>query len=438
MKTLDTLKVLTVSVLILLFSSLTSKGQSESVNPDSQYRLVNILTLEFGNFDSKPISIYGDIAIMQSYSLNKEINGKIVNSPIFGINLKTGKFLFLENLNDLGHRISYSKNNPNVVLVISSDKTKIYKIVVEQDTITAKIVYFSPSQSITSVTEHLNEIVITETYNGITILKSDYSVRKFIPYSAEYSSVVEYGDLIVFGSYTHGLISTLNIETGEINDIRGWNTQTINGTFVSIVNNQLYVDVDGWLYKYEGQTNWTKVVSQEITQKSLAWNSMLGEYVLRTQVGIDVIFRNDSLIQIPVSPFLQHQYLESYVQKCKNIYGKVIGTNAWHTFSFNGEVYGVGDGMIGTYKKVLIPGEDTTTGFSKRIDLPKLSVYPNPTTDVINISNLEKDANIVITNTVGKIVLLVKTKDVIDVSSLQSGLYFVNVTGYSTSKFIKK
>lgn len=84
--------------------------------------------------------------------------------------------------------------------------------------------------------------------------------------------------------------------------------------------------------------------------------------------------------------------------------------------------------------------EDLGTNDSP-ISKNKLSVYPNPTSDVINIKTDKKINNAVIYDASGKVVKTA-TKNLISVSDLQNGVYFVVVnladqTAFST-KFIKK
>lgn len=71
------------------------------------------------------------------------------------------------------------------------------------------------------------------------------------------------------------------------------------------------------------------------------------------------------------------------------------------------------------------------------------SMYPNPTTDVLNISS--KNGLIVseirITDMTGKVVKVQKDASTINVSDLASGTYLIDITtkeGKATSKFIKK
>ena len=87
----------------------------------------------------------------------------------------------------------------------------------------------------------------------------------------------------------------------------------------------------------------------------------------------------------------------------------------------------------------------TTTGTvsSEQFFTENFTMYPNPTTDVLNISS--KNGLIVseirITDMTGKVVKVQKDASTINVSDLSSGTYLIDITtkeGKATSKFIKK
>ena len=73
-----------------------------------------------------------------------------------------------------------------------------------------------------------------------------------------------------------------------------------------------------------------------------------------------------------------------------------------------------------------------------------LHIYPNPTTDFINIDfnrSLQKEASVSIINTIGQTVLTTKTTDRIDIRNLETGVYFLQLkeaNRVGTSRFVKK
>lgn len=69
-----------------------------------------------------------------------------------------------------------------------------------------------------------------------------------------------------------------------------------------------------------------------------------------------------------------------------------------------------------------------------------IKIHPNPVNDVLAISSAEKILTVAVYNTLGQKVMLTANSDTVDVSSLQAGLYIVEVTsdkGRMTQKVIK-
>jgi hypothetical protein len=76
------------------------------------------------------------------------------------------------------------------------------------------------------------------------------------------------------------------------------------------------------------------------------------------------------------------------------------------------------------------------------LDLNKKSfeIYPNPVNDVLNVNNAEKNVPVKIFDISGKIVLQTASSDKnfkIDVSSLPTGQYILNIENYTATKFSK-
>jgi len=77
-----------------------------------------------------------------------------------------------------------------------------------------------------------------------------------------------------------------------------------------------------------------------------------------------------------------------------------------------------------------------TVGINEVINL--VSVYPNPVVDVLNIA---QTANVEVITLTGQVVATAQNVNTIDVSNLETGVYFVRVEtaeGIQTSKIIKK
>lgn len=86
------------------------------------------------------------------------------------------------------------------------------------------------------------------------------------------------------------------------------------------------------------------------------------------------------------------------------------------------------------------PQDITATLSSKEFNTIQASVYPNPTTDVLNIETTESISNVIVYNIAGQKVLQANTQT-LNVSTLQAGVYVLKIeteNGIATSKFVKK
>ena len=72
----------------------------------------------------------------------------------------------------------------------------------------------------------------------------------------------------------------------------------------------------------------------------------------------------------------------------------------------------------------------------------KISVYPNPTINIVIVENLKPDASLELMDNPGKLVKLISNskaiKTEINIKNLSSGIYYLKVDGQSAQKIIKK
>jgi hypothetical protein len=84
----------------------------------------------------------------------------------------------------------------------------------------------------------------------------------------------------------------------------------------------------------------------------------------------------------------------------------------------------------------------TTTLAVNEFDQAKITIYPNPATEIINITGLDNIKNGKIISVDGKIVLTFNSTGKIDISKLSPGVYFVEIqtdrSVINRIKFIKK
>ncbi|MEM6718107.1 MAG: T9SS type A sorting domain-containing protein [Bacteroidota bacterium] len=71
---------------------------------------------------------------------------------------------------------------------------------------------------------------------------------------------------------------------------------------------------------------------------------------------------------------------------------------------------------------------------------PKFTIYPNPTSNYIQVKELNATKAYKVYNVLGVELMsgIISNTDQIDVSNLKNGLYFLKIEGYSQKKFIKK
>lgn len=90
---------------------------------------------------------------------------------------------------------------------------------------------------------------------------------------------------------------------------------------------------------------------------------------------------------------------------------------------------------------VLLTGEKLATGINSITKNNSVKIYPNPANDVVHIvRNTKTNASLAVINTLGQVVLtkeLTKESESINISELQSGIYFLNIDG-SIKKIIKQ
>jgi len=101
-----------------------------------------------------------------------------------------------------------------------------------------------------------------------------------------------------------------------------------------------------------------------------------------------------------------------------------------------GSMWGGQYGAIHLYDSSLANQDDTLSTTEET--LSTVSIFPNPTKDIVNIEGLNNESKISIYNTVGQLVYQVKTNNSINISHLKSGLYFLKIENNKTFRFIKQ
>ena len=92
------------------------------------------------------------------------------------------------------------------------------------------------------------------------------------------------------------------------------------------------------------------------------------------------------------------------------------------------------NGDKATYSKKVLATSETSKS--------KISIYPNPATDIVMIENLKPNASLELIDNSGKIVRSISnsksTKTEVNIKNLSSGIYYLKVDGQSVHRIIKK
>ncbi|MDO6738943.1 T9SS type A sorting domain-containing protein [Wenyingzhuangia sp. 2_MG-2023] len=81
----------------------------------------------------------------------------------------------------------------------------------------------------------------------------------------------------------------------------------------------------------------------------------------------------------------------------------------------------------------------TTTLSSSSPSFKNITVYPNPTTGIINISDISNiNGDIMVSNVLGQVVKTIEASTTIDISDLPQGIYFLQTENSLIKKIIKK
>jgi hypothetical protein len=80
----------------------------------------------------------------------------------------------------------------------------------------------------------------------------------------------------------------------------------------------------------------------------------------------------------------------------------------------------------------------TTTNGVNELTSTKITLYPNPCINILNIANLTNDVTYTITNQLGQTLLQGTTNEQINTSSLPTGIYFASFNHSNVIKFIKE
>lgn len=203
---------------------------------------------------------------------------------------------------------------------------------------------------------------------------------------------------------------------------------------LAIYNNQPYVaswnaDGQGAVYNFDG-TNWQQV----------------GE-AISTGTGQSLSLRTSPLNELHIAYNDPGEENKAYVKKLNG--GSWVGigesvsllsaSNISMAFNTNGQPYlAYRDDWY--LRKTTVVTFDIAMDVDDVIDMSDIQIYPNPTTDYIQIFGLSKPSHYTINNVLGSELKkgTLYENEQIDIQHFTNGLYFLNFENGSTIKFMKK
>lgn len=205
--------------------------------------------------------------------------------------------------------------------------------------------------------------------------------------------------------------ASFNTNVNKTNFIYNINNQIeskVNSTFSK--NNNDWVNETNTIYQYDEKNN----ITQEIKQK---WNTGWEKWVDQTKkvTNIDNDLNLENLVTTP---------------KFKQ---KILSIINYKNFSVDDPEWELQNESNYHYSQKLVSSIEE---FKKQ----DLIIYPNPTTDFLNIGNYSnKKINIKVYDIIGNLVLLIENfqNELLDVSNLNKGTYFLLINDNQNFKSIK-
>ncbi len=395
------------------------------------------------------------------------VDGKVQIAPVIIFDMTTEKNISLKD-NWVGDPINpidvFEGKDSNVFYI--SDERRIYKALISHDSVVYTPIFQSkrPLRS----TQHICEagdhfLVIDNLYRDINVLSNgDYVFKKTIQFEKYILLDVVYTKtgrvLVGLGAPTLGSgIVELNLETGKDTAIpqKELSGNSMEPIQMTIMEDELYVVTDpsneqyrseGMLFKLEETTQtFIPIISGIVTlplkdhtntwyihpwPKAIAYPSLDtlegGTRYLFSKQGIGEMLYNYDIrkdIRFSEEFYTAFGQRHRYTAYCDYI------------IDHNNKTYGFGTHLIS------VLGNKSTSTSKQATISNSFGYYPNPATNSITIDNpSQEETNYVIRSATGQIILneLFTQNVIVDISTLQSGLYFISVGDSKSLKLIKK
>lgn len=476
------LKIYIIRALLVILAPLSANSSlTAQVVKEKQWKPVIS-----GDFEPKFVNKYNNLITMvvlkKDGTVPAIVDGKIQTSPIIMFNEATGKMVDLKNnwkgdpivmiFKDQIHKMSdsayiFQSNNRILRAEIKKDSV-IYTETFQLEGTSSRVfscidknnIYFCKlvnTEQCIYICNKMGNLIKKRPLNGFKMKINSIKESKgeiFVGY--EYSS---------WGGYDGIGVANVDLNTGNITTMPSPEIENLSGSEIESVLGRLFLKTDP--YKYPDvmlferiDDKWVVIANSdfpfEIKSKLyLNFNKSIGNIFRPTNDTLDqneTGFRelpidlskglgefldstNHSFNPFDSDPLTKILFDQDFINSfyAKNGYDPLVDyVYVYHSGYDDSIVYGIGYGIIAYL------GEKTDEVKTSKVDLPKVSIYPNPATDVINVQNLKKETVYTITTVTGQILLSNTTEGKIDISNLSSGLYFLNLTGYKPERFIKQ
>lgn len=171
--------------------------------------------------------------------------------------------------------------------------------------------------------------------------------------------------------------------------------------------------------------------------------SLQGKY----QIVYENITGGDSVINInlKVNPtFLENYCWELVEGESLEVDDKILTVPGSYIFkyqSINGcdstIVYNISYGAETKEVDCIKTYIDTTSSLND-VQQETIKIYPNPTTDIVYIDNLPNNSTIELYNTSGMLIKKSNNKDILNMSELETGVYYIRIINDNNKNITKK
>ncbi len=386
--------------------------------------------------------------------------------PLAVFNTATGQF-GNTNTNWTGDPVNpmylHQSSNPETFFIF--DSIKIYRAVIKNDSVVYTQIQNQVNRNYYGYHESGNNIYIFG-YKYVMVLDKAGNLIKEIDVNygsggstlRDLYTVSEYQNQIYLGFENAGAgMGILNPNTGEVSIDRSVSQH--GGCKIRLIGDSLYMATTSMdfhkfsstLYKMRNG-KWTPIIAGSklpelhnekwyvrITDNDayyIASKEALGvkENFYEFTPNVDSVIPKTIIYPIRDPRADTIDFWNNYYHRFQDRHGLGIVPVIDYVFeNTTGAVYGFGNNFVAK----LTP-HSTGTGFNKKLTLPKVTIYPNPASEKITIAGLIKETLVNVTNLDGQTVFSVLSTGEVDISTLTPGLYFVNISGFTTGKFMKK